>query len=153
MTPVEVAVRVDADPDVTFDYIADFEHNPEWQSGIASATWTSDGPPGVGSTYRQTAAFLGRTIETEFEVTAYEPGRLVRIESVSSTFPIRVTRRVEPVDGGALVSAVIEGEPAGLFALLGPLLRWLTRRRIEADYARLVERLAGDERPPAGAVE
>lgn len=35
------------------------------------------------------------------------------------------------------MSATIEGQPGGLFGLLGPLLEWMTRRRIEQDYARL----------------
>ena len=142
MKPIDVSATVDVPAEAAFAYVADFERNPTWQSGVVSAEFTSEGPVGEGSTYRQTAKFLGQTIETAFEVTRFEPGRLVRIESTGGTFPIQVTRRVTPVEGGARVSATIEGQPGGLFGLLGPLLRWVTRRRIERDYARLQRVLA-----------
>lgn len=68
-------------------------------------------------------------------MTAFEPGTLVRIESVAGTFPIRVTRRVDPIDGGSRVTATVEGEPNGLFRLTAPLVTPLMRR-IEGDYRR-----------------
>lgn len=95
MKPIEVSVTVEATPDAAFAYISNFENNPAWQSGMETARFTSDGPVGEGSTYRQTASFLGRSIETDFEVTRYEPGSVVRIESTGGTFPIQVTRQVE----------------------------------------------------------
>lgn len=42
----------------------------------------------------QHARFLGRDIRSTFVVTECEPGRLIAIKSVESTFPIQVERRV-----------------------------------------------------------
>ena len=97
-----------------FDYIANMELNPTWQGGMRECRVTSPPPLGVGSTYEQVASFLGRRIETRFVVTAFEPGRSITIESVESTFPITVTRRVEPLgDARCRASAMIEGGPGG----------------------------------------
>ena len=137
VTPVEVTVDVDRPPEEVFAYVADFENNPAWQSGVETARFTADGPLGVGSTYVQEAGFLGRRIESTFEVTAFEPGTMVRIESVAGTFPIQVTRRVDPIEGGSRVTATVEGEPDGVFRLAAPLVTPLMRRRIEGDYRRL----------------
>lgn len=121
-----------------FTVVSDMSRNPEWQRGMRSCTWTSGSPIGVGSTYDQVATFLGRTITTSFEVIEFEPGRRIRIVSTESTFPLDITRTVDPVDElSCEVTAVVAGEPSGVLGLLqpivGPLLRWSVSR----DYQRL----------------
>jgi carbon monoxide dehydrogenase subunit G len=116
-----------------FDFLAEFENNPRWQGGMVSCRWTSDERLVAGSTYTQEARFLGRPIHTEFRVSAYEPGRSISIESTKSTFPIQVTRTVEPVDGGSLVTAHIRGQPTGLLRLFSGMVGPSVRK----DYAAL----------------
>ena len=90
-------IEVERPAPEVFAYIADFANNPTWQGGMDSCRWTSEGPIAVGSTYEQVAHFLGKAILTTFEVTALDPGHSIRIESRISTFPIQVTRTVEPL--------------------------------------------------------
>jgi len=124
-----------------FDYIADFENNPLWQGGMETCMWTSDGPIAVGSTYEQVAKFMGRPILTTFKVTALEPGRSISIESIVSTFPIQVTRNVEPSgDGSCRVTANVAGQPPLLMRLM-PGMNWMVKRSVTQDYARLKELL------------
>jgi uncharacterized membrane protein len=131
-------VEIDRPADEVFAVISDFSRNPEWQGGMKSAHWTSEPPRGVGSTYQQVARFLGRDVITTFEVLAYEPGRSVTIESRESSFPITVTRSVEPLGPDRTrVSARIEGEPGRFFRLFGPLLRSMAERSVKRDYERL----------------
>ena len=88
--------------------------------------------------YEQEARFLGKPVLTVFEVTAYEPGKSVTIESRQSTFPIEVTRRVEPTgDGATRVSATISGDPSGAFKLAAPLMKGMMRRSVQRDYDEL----------------
>lgn len=137
MTHFEIDLTIRRPPQVVFNFIANFENNPTWQSGIEAAWFTSEGPLDVGSTYSQRSKFLGRELEFDFEVTRFEPGRLVAIESTSGSFPVNVVRAVEPVEEGSRVRAIIQGDAGGVFRLLSPILDWMTKRRIEADYARL----------------
>ena len=109
MIRVETSVHIKRPSDEVFAFISNFENNPLWQSGQIEARFTSDGPLGVGSTYDQVAKFLGRQIVSAFEVLEYEPGRRIKASSTSGSFPITFTRVVEPVDGGAQVSAVVDG--------------------------------------------
>ena len=85
----------------------------------------------------QEAAFLGRPILSQFEVIAYEPGKMVKATSPAGTFPITFTRSVEPSGSGTLVKALIEGDSSGVFKLAEPLMAPMVRKSIEADYARL----------------
>lgn len=128
-----------------FAYLSDFSNNPRWQSGMESASWTSEPPHTVGATYVQVARFLGREIRSHFVVEALEPGRSVRIATTESTFPIRVERSVEPLDASRCrVRADIQGDPAtGLMRLVAPLMRWFGQRSVTADYQALKVLLEG----------
>lgn len=123
-----------------FEFFSDAANNPKWQKGMVSCDWTSPPPIGVGSTYRQRARFMGRDIVSVFAVTAYEPGRTIEINTIESTFPIRVVRTVDPIDEGTCrVSADVSGGPdRGLMKLLTPLIRNRAQRSVDADYDRLV---------------
>ncbi len=146
--PISVTAHVElARPAAeVFDYVSNFENNPVWQGGMQSATFTSEPPLRVGSTYDQIATFLGRTIVTSFEVTAFDPGRSITIESTSGTFPITVTRTVEATgEGSCRAGAQVEGEPGGLFKLASPLMRRMVEGSVRKDWAKLKELLeAGD---------
>jgi hypothetical protein len=127
---------------VVFDFLADSSNNPKWQKGQRSCVWTSPPPHGLGSEYEQEARFLGRTVSTRFQVVEYDPGRSITIESIESSFPIRVRRSVEPIGPDrSRVTAGISGEPGGFFGLVGPALRRLAQRSVDADYDRLVKLL------------
>ncbi|MGI9611061.1 MAG: SRPBCC family protein [Acidimicrobiia bacterium] len=125
-----------------FEVVADMSRNTEWQKGMKSCVWTSEGPIAVGSTYDQVAGFAGRPIVTSFEVSEFEPGRRIRIVSTKSTFPLDITREVEPIDEGSCkVTATVTGEPSGLLKLLDPITKHLVARSVRNDYARLKEML------------
>lgn len=130
-------------PEDVFAFFSDASNNPRWQTGMVSCKWTSDPPIAVGSMYEQKARFMGRDVSSTFVVTRHEPGRLIEIETVESTFPIKVVRTVEPLDdGSSRVSAVITGGPTGgLMRLAAPLMRGRAQRSVDADYDRLVQLL------------
>ena len=123
-----------------FEFFADASNNVVWQRGMKSCEWTTEPPIALGSTYEQVAEFMGRPITSSFEVTGFEPGHSITIEAFASTFPIQVTRTVEPIgDDRCRVLAHISGGPGGSLKLLNPLTDRMARRSIEADYDRLVE--------------
>ncbi len=127
-------IEIERDAAEVFAYLADFENNPRWQGGMQSCAWTSDARTEVGATYVQQAKFFGRRIDTHFRVTAVQPARSISIESTVSTFPIQVTRSVEPLGAGRCrVTAHVRGQPTGLLQLLSAVVR----RSIRKDYARL----------------
>jgi hypothetical protein len=124
-----------------FEFIAEVTNNPTWQKGMRHCEWISPAPTGVGSQYRQRASFLGRTVVSVFEVIEFEPGSRIVIETIESTFPIRVERRVESIDKNfCRVFAEIEGGPSVPRFLQG-LIGKLAQRSVTGDYNRLVEHL------------
>ena len=137
MIEIRVDIDIDRPPAEVFGFLSDMAQNPQWQKGMQSCRWTSEPPLGPGSTYDQVAKFLGKEIVASFEVTEFEPGRRIRIETTSGTMPIDVTRTVEPNGGGSSVGALVRGDASGVFRLATPLLRLLVRRSVVRDYRRL----------------
>ncbi|WP_347548851.1 SRPBCC family protein [Pseudalkalibacillus hwajinpoensis] len=137
MIQVRVSISIERPPEEVFRYLSNFENNPKWQSGMIDATFTSRGDLREGSTYDQVATFLGKEIRTTFVVTLYKPYDRIQIKSVKSTFPITVTREVDLTDNGSLVTAIVEGEPGGLFNILKPLLQKMVQRSVTKDYENL----------------
>lgn len=73
-----------------------------------------------------------------FRVVELGPGRSVTFTSTSGTFPLTITRSVEPL--GAERSRFTEharGEPGGFSRIAAPLLRPLVRASIKRDLPRL----------------
>ena len=145
MIRVETEVKINRPSEDVFAFISNFENNPRWQSGQHEARFTSERPLGVGSTYDQVAKFMGRWIHSTFEVLEYEPNRKVKASSTSGSFPITFTRIVEPIDGGAKVKAIIEGDATGFFKLAQPLLGRLVQRSVDSDYQNLKRIMESDD--------
>lgn len=125
------------------EFFFDASNNPKWQKGMVSCEWVSEPPIRVGSTYAQLARFMGRDVRSTFVVTDFEPGRSIRIETIESTFPIQVERRVEPIDdSSSRVTAEITGGPeGGLMKMLSPLMAGRAQKSVDNDYDRLVQLL------------
>ena len=141
MTHVHSTIQINKPAAEVFEFLANPENNPKWQGGMVSCEITSPAPWGLGSTYAQQAKFMGRDIISNFEITAYEPGRLIRGDTVESSFPISFTRIVEPDESGAgsKVQAIVTGDASGFIKLFTPLMNWMVGRSIRADYRKLKE--------------
>ena len=138
MVDVTTSIEIDRPAEDVFAFVSDFTNNPRWQRGQRSCTWTSPPPLRVGSTYDQHARFLGRDVVNSFRVVEHDPGRRVRFTSASGSFPLTITRTVEPLGAArARFSEHVSGEPGGFFRLAEPVLRPLVRSAIRRDFPRL----------------
>ena len=132
------SIEIDRPADEVFAFVSEFPNNPRWQRGQRSCRWTSPPPLGVGSTYDQQTHFLGRELTHSFRVVELEPGRRVRFTSTSGTFPLTITRTVEPLgDARSRFTEAVDGDPSGVFRIAGPILGALVRRAIRRDFPRL----------------
>jgi hypothetical protein len=86
---------------------------------------------------RRVASFLGKRIEYVNEVVRLEPGSVLDMRSVESPFPMRITYTFADGLGGTETSVRVQGEPAGLYRVGGPMMRRAVQRSIDRDVARL----------------
>lgn len=67
-----------------FDYLSDFSTTSEWDPGTVSTVRLS-GDGGVGTTYRNTSRFLGRTTELTYVVEELVPDERIRLRGENKT--------------------------------------------------------------------
>jgi uncharacterized membrane protein len=138
MIETSTSIEIDRPADAVFAFVAEVPNNPRWQRGQRSCRWTSPPPLRIGSTYDQHARFLGRDLVNRFRVIALEPGRLVRFTSTAGTFPLTITRTVEPLgDSRARFTEQVAGDPRGVYRIAEPILRRMVKRTIARDFPRL----------------
>ncbi len=105
----------------------------------------TDGPPAMGSRFRDVFEDHGQRIELEAELVEVDPPRRLVVQLVSNAFEGTILQRLEPADGGTRLSAVIETTYTMLAArLLAPVVTRHAQKQLEADLARLKELVERD---------
>jgi carbon monoxide dehydrogenase subunit G len=137
MYKFESSTFINRPPQEVFDYVTNPANYAKWSSGIQSAEWTSDGPPGVGSTVKGVAKFLGRKIEFVTEITGWDPPNLWRVKSVGGPIPFESTSKFEAQGDGTLLTETFQGELGGFFKLAEGLVGKQFEKQIEAERAAL----------------
>ena len=100
MRRAERSALIGGSGEAVFGFLSDVGNLPRWQSGVTRAEQTSPGPVGVGTTARVERRVLGQEVRAPLRVTAFEPGRLLQLETEAAGLRVEVSVRVEPVDDG-----------------------------------------------------
>ncbi len=138
MARVEASVVINRPVDDVFAYVTDVTNWPQW-TGFPEVEQTSEGPVGVGTTFRGLSEFMGRRDEWTSEVTAYEPSKRVEQKIIWGPMSMEQTLSFDPVEGGTRYTQVGEGETAGVFKVAGPIVNRAMRKQLEGSLAKLKE--------------
>ena len=97
---LEVSTVIDRPVPVVWDFYAvhHVENHPRWDPSLELEA-TSDGPIGVGTVIKRWATRLGTTTEGTMEVTEYEPGQVMRVETHDGPMTIHGFARFEALGG------------------------------------------------------
>lgn len=145
MIEVEVSEVISRPVEEIFEYISKTENDSQWQSGVLETSQTSEGPVGVGTKSREVRKFLGREMVSTFEITEYEPNRLIKQNSTSGPMALDISIAFALVEGGTKVTFRGEGDSGGFFKLADPLVSRMAKRQLEADAANLKDLLESQD--------
>jgi uncharacterized membrane protein len=137
MIKIEKSVLINRPQQEVFDFVTNLSNDPQWQSSIESVEQVSDGPIGVGSTWRYVSKYLGRKNETEIQMTSYEPPRHSTVKAVSGPIPFENTHTFQAQDGGTLLTFTGQAEIGGFFKMAEGLAGKQLEKQIESDAAAL----------------
>ena len=137
----ELSVVIDRPIEEVFAFATEPENEPLWQSTSLETEQTSGGPVGVGTTFRNTSKFLGRRIDSTYEVTENEPPRRQCVRVTSGPIPGSGCYLFEPAEGGTRFTQRFEAEIGGFFKLAEPLVGRAVRRQMDVDMATLKDLL------------
>jgi hypothetical protein len=107
--------------DEVFAVLTDVEMTGRWFPAKVEEWWTSPPPHGVGSTRRARTWVLGRPMENDAVVTAYDPPHLAAMRGLSRTAPFEATLRFSPIVDGTRVVVDTVFHLSGAMRLIGPL--------------------------------
>jgi uncharacterized protein YndB with AHSA1/START domain len=137
----ELSVVINRPIEEVFAFATEPENEPLWQSTSLETEQTSEGSVGVGTTFRNTSKFLGRRIDSTYEVTENEPPRRQCLRITSGPIPGSGCYLFEPAEGGTRFTQTFEAEIGGFFKLAEPLVGRAIRRQMDADMATLKDLL------------
>jgi hypothetical protein len=125
---IEESVEINRPVEEVYEYVANPENLQEWAGTVIETRKDTPGPLLEGSTFTSVAKFLGRRVESPFEVTAHEFPRHHSHKSTGGPLPTRYMQ-------------VAEGKPGGFFGLIGLLLERVGRRQLRTDLENLKDLL------------
>ena len=120
-----------------FDFISKPENNTQWQYGSIESVQLSAGNLQVGTVFSSFGHFMGRRIQSNFEVTEYEASKSYGFETISGPIQLQTSYSFEAVDHGTtvIVSSLIN--PGGFFKLLDPIVARAAKKQFKENLARL----------------
>lgn len=141
MAKVKTSVWIARPVEDVFNYVTDPENIALWAGPVLEAKKTSQGPVGVGTTSTRKTQLFGRTMESNYEITAYEPGQLYGDKTTSG--PVKIEARIEFDEDNGGTNVTMEGniEAGGFFKLAEPVMARVVGRQVETDSQTLKDLL------------
>lgn len=131
------SIYIKRSPQDVFDVITDPDKISLWQNLAESVEWDSNGSPGVGSNLKIVARFLGRKIESQVQITAWDPPRRFSYKSVNGPYPSEVTNTLESQDEGTLLTNQGKGEMGSFFKLAEGLVVRQLEKQVDTNHESL----------------
>lgn len=138
---VERTFTTTARPESVYRYLADFANAREWDPGTVACERVS-GDGGVGTRYRNTSRFGGRTVELDYRTVALEPAVLVHFEGRNGgSFTGHDRLRLAAEGTGTRVTYDAGFDFSGIARLGVPLVRLLLPRLADKTVSQLRDHL------------
>jgi Polyketide cyclase / dehydrase and lipid transport len=136
---IEQCLVINLPAEKIFDYIADVENWVECSSVVIAVKKTAPGIISAGATWRCTTRFLGRWLETTYELVEHEPSHFFTLKSISGLCPTIFSCKLETVECGRTnvsVEAVIS-HIEGFLGLEDSVVVSAVRRQMDGDLQTL----------------
>lgn len=135
-----------------FAYLADFEHNPEWNWAVATTRKVGDGPIQVGTRYVQTRTLPQPGTET-FRITSFAPPHAIAIAGTLGPFQARLRYELTGSDPGVVtLTNSVELDGGGILRAVGPLFARRVERSVSENLQVLRDLLESRSRPEIAGI-
>ncbi len=120
-----------------FAFVADPNQMAQWNSAVVSLEQVTPGAVGVGTKFKSVGEALGRRIEGELQVTAYEPHTKCGFQLNAGPMQLSLTITFKTVGTGTKVNLHGEGNPGGIFKLAEGVMAGQVKTLMEGNLVRL----------------
>ena len=131
MARIEESVEIKRPADKVFAYTTDAKSWPKWQSTIPEAEQTSQGPVGVGTTFKGTIHMMGLSMKWTAKATEYEPNKKFGKTITCGSLTNEQHNTYDPIEGGTRFTIVYNMKIGGLMKLISPMIVSSTRKGLK----------------------
>ena len=137
MYQIEKSVFINRPQQEVFDFVSDPANDSQWQSNGGTSEKTSEGPTGVGTTYRATATLLGRKIETDLEIISWDAPSEYTWKTLNGPIPFETKLIFDSKENGTQLTMSGHGELGGFFKMAEGLVGKQLDKQVDADLKAL----------------
>lgn len=137
MINIDLGTLIDKPIKDVFAFVADPNNMSKWNSVVVSLEQITPGEVGVGTKFKSVGEMMGRRIEGEMQVTAYEPDTKCGYQVNAGPMQVNLTLTFKTVGTGTKISLNAQGNPAGFFKLAEGMMTGRVKSMMEENLARL----------------
>lgn len=141
MINLDLGALIDKPIKDVFKFVADPNNMSKWNAAVISLEQITPGAVGVGTKFKSVGELMGRRIEGEMQIIAYEPDTTCGFQVNAGPMQVNLTLSFKTVGTGTKVSLNAQGNPAGLFKLAEPMMAGRVKSLMEENLARLKSQL------------
>jgi uncharacterized protein YndB with AHSA1/START domain len=134
----EHSVEIDRPAEAVFPYLVEAEKRLRWMGALKEAEQVTDGPPGLGTRFRDLFEDHGQRFEIDAEIVEWEPSERLTTRLRSKAFASTGRQRLERLDGRTRLTTTIETDYKSRMArLMAGVITRHAQTQLEEDLARL----------------
>ncbi|MCE5298133.1 MAG: SRPBCC family protein [Methanoregulaceae archaeon] len=143
MTIIDERIEIKAPVEKVFAITTDASRWSTWHTAIPEAEQTSDGPVGVGTTFRGVTRLMGRSMPWTATVTEYEANRKFGKNIDSGSVFVEQHNICTPTTEGTIFGMVYDMKFSGCMRLMSPMLVRAMRKEMKNSLVKLKQVLEG----------
>jgi len=137
MINLDLGTLIDKPVKDVFAFITNPANMAKWNSAVVSMEQITPGAVGLGTKFKSVGEMLGRRIEGEMQVIAFEPDSKYGFQMNAGPVQVNVTLGFKTVGTGTKLSLNAQGNPGGLFKLAEGVMQGRVKSMMEENLARL----------------
>ena len=137
MINLDFSALIDRPQKDVFAFVADPGNMSKWNSAVVSLEQIAPGKVGVGTKFKSIGEMMGRRIEGEMQITAYEPDTKCGFQVTAGPMQVNITLSFKTVGTGTKINLNAQGNPGGLFKLAEGVLAGQVKSMMEGNLTRL----------------
>ena len=141
MINLDLGTLIDRPVKDVFAFVANPTNMSKWNSTVVSLEQITPGEVGVGTKFKSTGEMMGRRVEGEMQVTAYEPNTKCGFQVNAGPIQVNMNLTFKTVGTGTKISLNAQGNPAGFFKLAEGVMAGRVKSMMEENLTRLKAQL------------
>ena len=133
-------------PREVFEVVSDPREATGFLDNITASTKLTDGPIGVGTTFRETRVVSGKESSADLRIVAYEPDQHVGVSAAAEGVTVTYQYRLSPEGEGTRLLWTCELEAGGLRRMMLPMVAAIMKKE-DGDHLQRLKAYLESGRP------